>query len=1134
MPTPERSSCVRGRGRAVRAAVTATRRALLALLLACTALVSLHGQTTPSVTVRSAPDFATNVMGDPWDFDQPSDYAHMFSSGWLGMPAVTGGLFRGRVASGQHNHPLLQMLFEGVHGAWNQLERTGVAFPIDTRRYKRLAIRMRRTTAPHVADTLDATWIQNSCRGCANEVGIRVFASSGLDQHSSGKYVNQSPVAEQTSATRFHIYKLDLTGGPNHPAWNNGPAWDASAVVRGLRLRLGEGPYSDGSLNGADIEIDWVRLVPIGETLIDLQWTSNASSVTLTALHAQTGDTVQIFPDDGTSATTFPANGIFRWDYGYLPPGTWTVTARGSNNVVREVARVVIDPAPVVTVVEPDARGGEDFATTRIGDPWDLASPDDVTRFGGYSNLASASFGSTGLTGWTIAGNSDPLVSLLDDSPRPLTAQRHVDADRYRHLTFTLEYDRKDLLAHEALSDAWGGMARVIWRGAHENGGPLTNSNDIFPLDGGPRTYSIDLKSATRFDYPTCADCELDYGGTRLWTGPIALLRIDPYESQVPRWFRLSDVTLAADDEPNALGRFLIRWQTTDATFTAGVPNARGADATVRLEYDTDTNPANGRVLIANGVPATAGQYWWDMSAVSPALAPGGRYWIVITITDAAGNSHVRYSGGPIRVPGGGLPSNDDLDGNGMADAWEQRHGVTDPDGDPDGDGLTNLEEYRRGTHPRLANRVVLAEGSTTIFRQRLALANPDATRATVAVTFLREDAPPIVREFTVNGLSRLDVPVESIEGLESASFSAVVEAIEGGVVAERTMFWGGWGGHTGKGAPAPRTTWYLAEGDAGVFSTFVLLANPNTAAASVSIDYLFEETGRLPVTRTYVVGAQQRFTVNTRADAELLGRSFSARVTSDVPINVERAMYFRPHPTMFYEAGHVSGAIEEPGTEWFLAEGATLAGFSTYLLLANPNAVPVEAEITYMREGESWIDVRRRLEPLSRTTILLNQQPGLEGVAVSTRVRAPLPIIAERAMYWPGNFATWMEGHASAGLTTTGTVWSLAEGEHGGPRGFLTYLLIANPSSQPASVTVTLLRAAGPPLTLTRTVAANGRRTIAPEDLAAAGLASGERFGALVSSADDVPIVVERAMYWSAAGQAFGGGTNETGVRLR
>lgn len=45
-----------------------------------------------------------------------------------------------------------------------------------------------------------------------------------------------------------------------------------------------------------------------------------------------------------------------------------------------------------------------------------------------------------------------------------------------------------------------------------------------------------------------------------------------------------------------------------------------------------------------------------------------------------------------------------DTDGRGLPDRWQMRHFGTlgvDPNADPDGDGLTNLEEYRRGTDPR-------------------------------------------------------------------------------------------------------------------------------------------------------------------------------------------------------------------------------------------------------------------------------------------------------------------------------------------------------------------------------------------------------------------------------------------------
>jgi hypothetical protein len=48
-----------------------------------------------------------------------------------------------------------------------------------------------------------------------------------------------------------------------------------------------------------------------------------------------------------------------------------------------------------------------------------------------------------------------------------------------------------------------------------------------------------------------------------------------------------------------------------------------------------------------------------------------------------------------------------DLDSDGMADAWETTHSLTDPNGDEDGDGATNYEEYMAGTDPNDPSKVL-------------------------------------------------------------------------------------------------------------------------------------------------------------------------------------------------------------------------------------------------------------------------------------------------------------------------------------------------------------------------------------------------------------------------------------------
>ena len=130
----------------------------------------------------------------------------------------------------------------------------------------------------------------------------------------------------------------------------------------------------------------------------------------------------------------------------------------------------------------------------------------------------------------------------------------------------------------------------------------------------------------------------------------------------------------------------------------------------------------------------TINSYSIDPSGTSATLnvnvAPNVLGTFVLIATNAAGpSSQVATSGNTLQVidpngdaDGDGLtnaveiaigtdPLNPDTDGDGMPDGWEVFYGLnpldpSDASQDADGDGLTNLQEFQMGTNPRNPNRV--------------------------------------------------------------------------------------------------------------------------------------------------------------------------------------------------------------------------------------------------------------------------------------------------------------------------------------------------------------------------------------------------------------------------------------------
>ena len=241
-----------------------------------------------------------------------------------------------------------------------------------------------------------------------------------------------------------------------------------------------------------------------------------------------------------------------------------------------------------------------------------------------------------------------------------------------------------------------------------------------------------------------------------------------------------------------------------------------------------------------------------------------------------------------------------------------------------------------------------------------------------------------------------------------------------------------GYGKHAETALVAPATTWYLAEGATlNGFDLFYLVQNPDPSRpAELRVRYLL--SGGAPLEKTYVVPAGSRYTIWVNQEefpAQSGNRALAAAevsavltVTNAVPVIVERAMYLSNQGRQF-NAGHESAGVTQPASNWFLAEGATGDYFDLFVLIANPDDRAAAVRGTYLLPDGTTVSKDYQVNGNSRFTIWVDQEDAkLASTAVSTTITSTngVPLIVERAMWWPGNSSTWHEAHNSSGSTRT------------------------------------------------------------------------------------------------------------------
>ena len=431
--------------------------------------------------------------------------------------------------------------------------------------------------------------------------------------------------------------------------------------------------------------------------------------------------------------------------------------------------------------------------------------------------------------------------------------------------------------------------------------------------------------------------------------------------------------------------------------------------------------------------------------------------------------------------------------------------------------------------------RWYFAEGSTGFdesgsFETWILLQNPGEDTATVTLTYMTPQGEVHGPALELAPGTRDSVNVAAtVPG--NWQVSTVVESNRE-IAAERAMYWNAPGDNrraatASIGVPAPTTRWYFAEGSTGFdasgsFETWILVQNPGDDTANVTLTYITpqgEVTGP-----ALVLAPGTRESVNVAATVP--GNwQVSTRVESDRPVVAERAMYWNA-PGAYRQAATVSIGVAAPSTRWYFAEGSTggdeSGSFETWILLQNPTEWTGEVTVTYMTpEGEVEGPVIELPPGTRRSVNVADTVPG--NWQVSARVVCePSALVAERAVYWNAPGAYRQSATVSVGVREPDwdwRQWYFAEGSTGGDASgsFETWILVQNPLSPSTTVTLTYLTSEGEVPGPVLEVAPGTRESVNVADTVPGNWEVSTK---VESSA---PVVVERAVYWNAAGPAPG-----------
>jgi hypothetical protein len=156
-----------------------------------------------------------------------------------------------------------------------------------------------------------------------------------------------------------------------------------------------------------------------------------------------------------------------------------------------------------------------------------------------------------------------------------------------------------------------------------------------------------------------------------------------------------------------------------------------------------------------------------------------------------------------------------------------------------------------------------------------------------------------------------------------------------------------------------------------------------------------------------------------------------------------------------------------------------TSYNFFPFISIANPNAVPTWAVVTFYDEAGEYLTVYRELPADSRITLDCNANRYLRNKNLAVKVRSVdgLPLLAERPMYF--RYQSWMDGGSDAfGSRAAARSWYFAEGYASDSHPFREYICLGNFGTSTARGTMTLISKDGEAVEVDVAVEPGTRRT--------------------------------------------------------